>query len=96
MQHDSATLERARVSILKIGQRFTTFPAWLQQTIDSPECCHPSWVGRLIDDACPRPVKSAWFRFQCIDKQGREWGQPFYANNPDKASGQHEVATVSG
>lgn len=99
LQHDAETLERARVSILKIGKRFISSPSsppWLQQTIDNPDGCHPSWAGRLIDEACPRPVGVAWYRFQCIDKQGREWGQPFYANNPDKASGEHEVATVSG
>lgn len=95
LQHEAATLERARVSILKIAQRFIKEPPWLQQTIDDPAAYHPSWAGRLIDDCCPRPVKSAWYRFMCIDKQGREWGQPYYANNPEEASGQHEVATVA-
>lgn len=95
LRHDVAILERARVSILKIGQRFISDPPWLQQTIDNPDGCHPSWAGRLIDEACPRPVNRAWYRFSCIDKHGREWGQPYYANNPEKASGQHEVATVA-
>jgi hypothetical protein len=94
LQHEPANLERARISILKIGQRFIKEPPWLQQTIDTPAGCHPSWAGRLIGDACPRPVNDAWYRFQCIDKQNREWGQPYYANNPNEAHGQHEVATA--
>ena len=95
LQHDAATLHRARVSILKIAQRFASNPSWIQQTIDDPAGCHPSWAGRLIDECCSLPVSRAWYRFMCIDKQGREWGQPYYANNPEKASGQHEVSTVA-
>jgi hypothetical protein len=95
LRHDAATLGRARVAILKIAQQFATDPPWFQQSIDDPAGCHPSWAGRLIDDCCPHPVKSAWYRFMCIDKQGREWGQPYYANNPAEASGQHEVSTVA-
>jgi hypothetical protein len=94
LQHDVKNLERARVSILKVGQRFITDPPWLQQTIDDPVGCHPSWAARLIGDACPRPVEAAWYRFQCVDKQHREWGQPYYANNPSEASGQHEVGAA--
>lgn len=41
-----------------------------------------SIVGRLIDDACPSCIKDAWYRFMCIDNNGREWGQPYYASKP--------------
>ena len=95
LRHDKATLLRARVSILKIAQRFASSPPWFQQTIDDPDGRHPSWAGRLIDECCPRPVGAAWYRFMCIDKQGREWGQPYYANNPEAAEWQHEVATLA-
>ena len=31
------------------------------------------------------PLAAAWTRMSCIDKQFREWGQPFFANHPDEA-----------
>lgn len=34
-------------------------------------------VGRLLS------------RAYCLDEQDREWGQPYYANNPQHASGQN-------
>ena len=92
IQHDAGKLEIARVAILKIGQRSAKDPPWLQQTIDDPTI-HPSWASRLISEACPSPVRDAWYRFQCIDKKNREWGQPYYANNPDEAGGQYEIVS---
>ena len=92
IQHDAGKLEIARVAILKIGQRFIKDPSWLQQTIDNPTIDR-SWASRLISEACPSPVKDAWGRFRCIDKQNREWGQPYYANNPDEAGGKYEIVS---
>lgn len=43
---------------------------------------HPSYVGRLVDECNIRPFIQAWSRISCIDKQWREWGQPYYAANP--------------
>lgn len=28
------------------------------------------------------PWSKAYYRAMCIDAQGREWGQPYFANNP--------------
>ena len=91
IQHDVAKVEAVRVSILKIGLRFVQYPPWLQKTIDNPADTQPSWAGRLISERCPKPVYEAWHRFMCMDTQNREWGQPYYAANPDKASGQFEI-----
>lgn len=30
----------------------------------------------------PRVLDRAWTRLSCIDPMGREWNQPYYANNP--------------
>ncbi len=47
---------------------------------------HPSNIAsRFIDDSDCTPLKSAWWRLQCIDDKYREFNQPFYALNPDKA-----------
>ena len=40
------------------------------------------YIGRCLDDS-DSPLYSAWVRVaMCVDSQGREWGQPYYAMNP--------------
>lgn len=50
---------------------------------------HPSWFSRLLD--CETGLKEwhrAWHRIACINwRTHREYGQPYYANNPDKTTG---------
>lgn len=82
IQHDKAKLKNAQVQILELCKDYIDHK-WIQQTIDD-ESVRPSYVGRLIDDYNIRPLNKAWFRFMCVDKQNREWGQPYYANNPEK------------
>lgn len=33
----------------------------------------------------------AWYRLVCIDATGREWGQPYFAKNPDRAGSRVPV-----
>lgn len=40
-----------------------------------------SWVYRLVDDYDNRKLRHVWYRIMCIDKMGREWQQPYFANN---------------
>ena len=40
------------------------------------------WTGRLNEGS---PLTKYWTRMWCIDSRGREYGQPYYALNPDKA-----------
>lgn len=82
IQHDKNILRSVQVNLLEVIKKYIKHN-WVQQTIDD-ENVHPSYVGRLIDDYGLNPLNDAWYRFMCIDKFGREWGQPFYANNPDK------------
>lgn len=89
LQHNLVTLNATRIALLKLAQPYAPDPPWIQQTIDG--LVHPSWAGRLINDACPRPIYKAWRRFMCIDAQNREWGQPYYANNPDNAPSKEPV-----
>lgn len=56
------------------------------------EDTHPmSSAGRALSDGHHKPLYSAWYRLMCTDEQGREWGQPYFALNPDKGD-QHEYA----
>lgn len=82
LQHNKATLRNAQLQILELCKKYIDHK-WIQETIDD-ENVHLSYVGRLIDDYNINPINSAWFRFMCIDKYSREWGQPYYANNPEK------------
>lgn len=83
VQHDINHVISVRNEFLEFIKRYTTFK-WIQSTIDNPEL-HLSWATRAISDSCcPHIIYSMWNRFTCIDKIGREWGQQFYANNPDK------------
>lgn len=47
-------------------------------------------LGRILDDS--RSVfYTPWCRLMCIDAQGREWGQPCYAEHPEKADLQEAI-----
>lgn len=80
IQHDKTVLRQVQIKILKEVKKHIKHK-WVQETIDD-ENVHPSYVGRLIDDYRIDPLNRAWYRFMCIDKSGREWGQPYFANNP--------------
>lgn len=83
INHDKTILRKVQINILKEIKKYINHD-WVQQTIDN-ENAHPSYVGRLIDEHYKiRPLGKAWYRFMCIDKFGREWGQVYFANNPEK------------
>ena len=84
VKHDKAKLRNAQIQLLEICKEYIDHK-WIQQTIDD-ETVHSSYVGRLLDDYGIRPLNDAWFRFSCVDNQYREWGQPYFAINPDKGT----------
>ena len=82
IQHDKMILRKVQINLLKEIKNHIDHK-WIQQTIDD-ENVHPSYVGRLVGDYDIKPLNKAWNRFMCIDKLGREWGQPYYASNPNE------------
>ena len=84
VKHDKAILRNAQIQMLEICKEYIDHK-WVQDTIDD-ENVHLSYVGRLIDDYEIRPIRDAWYRFMCVDKDSREWGQPYFADNPDKGT----------
>tara|TARA_R110000851_G_scaffold297052_1_gene452278 strand:+ start:638 stop:1072 length:435 start_codon:yes stop_codon:yes gene_type:complete len=82
LQHKKENLMNVKVQILEICKEYIDHN-WIQQTIDD-ETVDPSWVARLLGDYNIRPLSNAWHRFSCVDKLHREWGQPYFANNPEK------------
>lgn len=84
VQHDSADLLLVRTEFLKFCQRYTDHK-WIQDTIDRGYDVHPSYAGRILSECLPDYIYKHWHRFMCIDHSAREWGQPYFANNPDDA-----------
>jgi len=42
-------------------------------------------IGRYMDDCGPSPLYAAWHRIMRMDHQFREWDQPYFAIQADKA-----------
>lgn len=82
LQHEKTVLRNAQLQLLEICKEYIDHK-WIQQTIDD-ENVHCSYVGRLLSDYNIKPLNNAWHRFSCIDKQQREWGQPYFALNPNE------------
>ena len=82
IQHSSGGLLLARTALLELIKEKYTQHKWIQQSIDKGWDAHSSYAGRIIDECCPNSISKHWYRFMCIDDQYREWGQPYYANNP--------------
>ena len=89
IQHDKVVTDAVRVEILELCKEYIDHN-WIQQSIDDLNV-HPSYVARLLDDYNIRPISSLWHRFWCIDKKYREWGQPYFAANPEKAENQTPI-----
>lgn len=83
LQLSEAVVKDVRLKLLdivatKISHR------WVDESRDMR--VDASYVDRLLGDYGIRPLCRAWSRISCIDKQWREWGQPFFANNPGEGT----------
>lgn len=90
IQHDIKDVIRVKCALLELAKPiFKSFTKILKAIEDDPESIHPmSSVGRVLDD-CGGPINYAWGRLCCIDAQGREHNQPYFAiNGPDKGHKQ--------
>ncbi len=83
IQHNPQSLKNVKISLLTICKEYIDHK-WIDQTINDPTV-DPSWVSRLLGDYGINPLYYAWNRFNCIDKDNREWGQPYFATHPEKA-----------
>ncbi len=81
IQHDKKLLFKVRIKLLNLMKPYIRH-GWIDDTIK--EKLNPSWVGRLLSDCNIIPLYDAWFRFMCIDKKHREWGQLFYADHAEE------------
>lgn len=93
VQHDVAKVAEARANIMPITRRLLAswFKDQLQRHKRDPGDAHPSWFCRMLDGE-HRPLDKAWTRLWRIDAQGREWGQPYFADHPNEGDQKEFVA----
>ena len=84
IQHSRGTFERAKSELLAVASRYCSHH-WLDNTKEDPTV-HLSYAARLIGETELRPLENAWNRLMCVDKLYREWGQPYFAEHPEKAN----------
>ena len=87
VQHDAVNVAQVRAALLVPTKRLLKW--WWDDQVKrhgkEPSDAHGSWYQRMLDGD-HAPLDRAWSRFCCIDDRSREWGQQYYANNPDKGN----------
>jgi len=81
IQHDKSALRKVQVELLEICKNYVNY-AWIQYAIDN-EDVPLSYVGRLMDDQDIEILRTAGYRFLCIDDEYREWEEPYFKSNHD-------------
>lgn len=85
VQHDRETLLQIKRDLfaLVLAKYGDSYPQW--RTF-APDDVHPfSGVGRVLSEDSG-PLASAWNRIGCFNFElGREYDQPYFANNPHEA-----------
>lgn len=78
IQHDPAQVELVKNAIIDMWQG--------DDEVKLGARAHParfSILARFFDDT-DSPLSKPWWRLCCIDDKSREWGQQYFAANPDK------------
>jgi hypothetical protein len=71
LQHNDSDVSKAKRQITDLGN-------------DIFKCnANFGFIGRYFDDSGYDCLYSAWGRLSAVDNKSREWGQSYYANNPD-------------
>ncbi len=83
IQHDPKNVSATKKALLLLARPlFVGHYPNITKAIDSdPDSVHSgSIVGRILDDM-DTPINDGWRRLRCIDGDGREHQQPYYAIN---------------
>jgi hypothetical protein len=82
IQHDKNVLQSVKMKLLTEIKKHIDHK-WVDETMKD-DSVDLSYVDRLLDDYQIEPLRNAWYRIMCIDKEAREWGQVYFAYNPEK------------
>lgn len=92
VQHDPDDARSVRDAVLSLARRTLIRVFGKDEAFGSPiSTAGIGWITRLCGDNGLKPLSIALYRLDCIDAQCREWGQPFYANNPGSGRGSEIV-----
>lgn len=89
IRQDISTVSKAMVHIADIAgiEKRPEF-------INDPFACRFGIIGRFIDDGGNAHLWRAWSRFMNMDHLGREWGQSYFARNPEKGKQKDRAADI--
>ncbi len=74
IQHNISDFMSVREQILKIAHRYTD-NFWIHKSIEKDNV-HPGHAKKIIDECCPVPIRNAWYRIYCTDKNLKEYPIP--------------------
>lgn len=84
IQHDPVIVSEVKNRLLLLIKKYIDHH-WVDQTL-ADDKVHLSYVSRLIGENYRiKPINDAWYRLECIDKEFREWGQPYFAAHPEES-----------
>lgn len=89
LQHKSIDIMIARKELLELALKnepgIDKTNSWVRESISNHNH-HISYAQRIIGEYNSlSPISRALYRLACIDSKNREFGQPYFANNPEKA-----------
>lgn len=94
VQRDKVVLLEVRRKVFELVRRdiLVGFPTLIGANADD---CHPmGGVGRIVSD-CGGPIANAWNSLCVYDfKTGREYSQPYFANNPGESTEKVDPSTA--
>ena len=84
IQQDLINFNKVKHKILMLIKVYVNHQ-WVDDTLNKKNT-HFSYVAKLLDKHSNiKPLHKAWCRISNTDKLGREWGQSYFAENPEKS-----------
>lgn len=84
--HHPSEVSEVKRSLLALVREYGWEWEGLKNATCPPEDVSPDWFARILDGERQGPLNRAYCRLMCLDADGREWGQPYYAMHPDEGT----------
>lgn len=79
-QHTQTNISKAWGLVIELSRPY--FKSYENLKNLPADQIHPMGLGgRIISECADDTINKMWWRFSCIDKEGREWQQPYFALN---------------
>lgn len=90
VQQEVAQVWAARIAIIKAAPLPTDQKAPAIAKCEDKTLPNHANVGMFLDGK--DPICRAWRRLDCIDRDGKEWDQVYFALHPSEGRGEHAAA----